>query len=298
MITLSRLQQTLSPSPATADEDLYFLRLNPFLDSFIRPDNETCLICPKRLQIQCEILDNLERPGESKADLRIVYFITSAPGHWRQRSAIRETYGSVAHPHPVFITGHTGDATEMQMLANEAILYKDIIVEDFVDSYWNLTLKTGFILKQFLRLCPQADFLVKADDDVFLQPHVIEQVLATARADQLTGALQQGALPYRDPTDKYYLPYWLYNRSVLPDFLSGTTYIMPGRRVPEILETSFSVPLLNLEDVFFTGIVAQTLNLPLMRDQRFCAKAKEEGEKDLCVLRWVGRRLGELEGIN
>lgn len=161
----------------------------------------------------------------------------------------------------------------MDRLVGEAREYRDIIIEDFLDTYRNLTIKTAFILKHFLALCPQADFLIKTDDDMFVQPAVFDAVLATADTDQLIGEVQVGAIPYRDPVSKYYLPQWMFNETVFPDFVSGWTYVLPGRRVPEIYAAAFTVPMLNLEDVFMTGLVAgRTLNLTMVDDKRFRTK--------------------------
>lgn len=138
----------------------------------------------------------------------------------------------------------------------------------------NLTIKTAFILKQFLSLCPQGDFLIKTDDDMFLQPHLFHEILEQADPDQLTGDLQVGAVPYRDQESKYFVPKWLYNETLLPNFTSGWTYVLPGRRVQEIMEASFTVPMINLEDVYFSGLVAgKALNLTMVHDDRFRTKA-------------------------
>lgn len=65
----------------------------------------------------------------------LVYFVTSSPGNWRERDAIRQTWGAVPSPRPVFITGYTADLSVMDALVTEAREYKDIIIEDFYDTY-------------------------------------------------------------------------------------------------------------------------------------------------------------------
>lgn len=266
MITISKITEsaTFLELIMQADSKLNFLRVNPFLDSYIRPQQQSCLICTQQLQHECQ-----DYGGDDDNRL-LVYFITTAPENWLNRRAIRETWAPVTNPRPVFITGYSADLATMDLLVSEAREYQDIIVEDFLDTYQNLTLKTGFILKHFLSLCPQADFLIKTDDDMFVQPALFDELLAGTDTDHLLGQVQVGATPYRNPISKYYLPYWLYNDTVLPEFVSGWTYVLPGRRVPEIYSASFTVPLLNLEDVFFTGLVAgKTLNLTMVDDKRF-----------------------------
>lgn len=265
MITMSNVSEVIINA---AETELLFLKLNPFIDSYIRPGNESCLICPRHMQLECQDLPL------SEEDRLMVFFVTSAPANWENREVIRATWATVASPKPVFITGYTSDLAVMDRLVAEARKFQDIIVEDFLDSYRNLTVKTGFILKHFLSLCSHADFLIKTDDDMFIQPARFQEVLAQADADQVTGDVQVGAVPYRDPWSKYYLPEWLYNGTLLPNFTSGWTYVLPGRRVQEIYEASFTVPMINLEDVFFTGLVAgRTLNLTMVHDKRFRTKS-------------------------
>ena len=276
--TISRLSQEYI---ITANEtNLYFMRINPFLDTYLRPGNESCLICPTRMQDECQgHEDNLE-----EGDRFIVYFITSSPGNVENREVIRSTWAATVTPRPVFITGYTSDLGVMDQLVREAHQYQDIIIEDFQDSYRNLTIKTAFILKQFLRLCPTAEFLVKTDDDMFIQPTVLQEVLRDADPDQLTGELQTDAVPYRNPVSKYFLPSWLYNETTLPTFVSGWTYVLPGRRVHEILEASFTVPMINLEDVFISGLVAgRTLNLTMVDDKRF--RTKKFKGRNICLFK-------------
>lgn len=257
------------------NEDLKYIRENPYLDAYLQLNQESCIVCPRRLKVECDIYSSTARPS----DQLLVYFITTAPEHWRQRAAIRATWGASTTPRPVFMAGYTEDPATMELMLREAHVHQDLIVEDFVDNYWNLTLKTGFILKHFHELCPQADFLVKTDDDMFLQPEVIEERLSTADRDQLTGFVQRGTVPYRHPTDRYYLPYWMYNETVLPDFTSGWAYVLPGRRIPEIIDASLLVPMINLEDVFFTGIVARRmLGLDLICDEHFKAGTFHPGK--------------------
>lgn len=267
----------------TRSEELKFLRDNPYLDKYLRPLNESCLVCPRRLEQECQQLTAY--PSNNNNNQILVYFVPSAPAHNRQRFAIRSTWGATVNPKPVFIVGYTEDLTVMRRVLKEAHKYQDLIIEDFLDTYWNLTLKTGFILKHFLSLCPQANFLIKTDDDMFIQPRILNQILSTADDDQLTGFVQRNAPPYQLPTDRYYLPPWMFDEPVLPDFISGWTYVLPGRRIGEIYEAALSLAMLNLEDVFFTGLVAgRHLNLTMVSSDAFTANEEEE-MSGLCAFR-------------
>lgn len=53
-------------------------------------------------------------------------------------------------------------------VTDESILYGDIIPQDFIDLYYNLTLKTIKAFRWVTEFCPIVKYAVKADSDVFL----------------------------------------------------------------------------------------------------------------------------------
>lgn len=59
----------------------------------------------------------------------------------------------------------------------EAKEYSDLIIYDLEDHYMNLTLKSALMLQWSLRRCPQAETLLKTDDDVFVNPWMMMKVV-------------------------------------------------------------------------------------------------------------------------
>ncbi|XP_055694768.1 beta-1,3-galactosyltransferase 1-like [Lutzomyia longipalpis] len=232
------------------------------LTDFIQPDHRTCLICPK--------VPDVCRDGREANTT--IFFVTTSPTNREKRDVIRSTWAQKANPKPFFVTGHIPDSKTMNLLEEEARLYNDIVVEDFVDTYVNLTLKTGFMFKNFLSICPKAKYMMKCDDDVMVNPNVVEALVAKVAGPNkpLIGRLFVSPEPFRDIHSKYYIPYWLYDKPLFPPYLSGPGYLVPGESVQKILEESFKEPLINLEDVFFTGIIAmEKLNMTLQNSKRF-----------------------------
>ena len=54
------------------------------------------------------------------------------------------------------------------MVEQESQIFHDIVVEDFVDSYHNLTLKTMMGMRWIATFCEHAQYVLKADSDVFV----------------------------------------------------------------------------------------------------------------------------------
>ena len=53
-------------------------------------------------------------------------------------------------------------------------------MEDFHDTYLNLTLKTTFLLKWVTARCSNAKFVFKVDDDVFVNPEKLWSTLESS----------------------------------------------------------------------------------------------------------------------
>lgn len=95
---------------------------------------------------------------------------------------------------------------QMQTL-QESIKYKDIIAEDVTDTYNNLTIKSIFMLKWIQRKCMQARFVMKADDDTYINLanlyNYTSQIEGDKMKDFLVGSIQLYPSPQR-----YYFSKW------------------------------------------------------------------------------------------
>ena len=69
------------------------------------------------------------------------------------------------------------------------------------------------------------------------------------------GYLYKHVSPDRNPQSKWYLPHHVYPSKSLPNFLSGTSYLLSTNLLTHLLTESMKTPLINLEDVYLTGFV-------------------------------------------
>ncbi len=84
----------------------------------------------------------------------------SSPDHFSHRRSLRETFCSpcsggeefreILSCECVFVLGLSNDEEVRPKVEEEAEEFGDVLVEDFLDSYNNLTLKSLFMLKHFL----------------------------------------------------------------------------------------------------------------------------------------------------
>ncbi|CAM4618401.1 unnamed protein product [Lepidochelys kempii] len=132
--------------------------------------------------------------------------IKSVPGNFAARQAVRETWGREgAHGgqpvRTIFLMGaaHGPHQPDLRrLIAAESQAYGDVLVWDFEDTFFNLTLKDFLFLGWALAHCPDARFVLKGDDDVFINtPRVLAYLgaLDTHRPDAVHRAGHGQRLP-------------------------------------------------------------------------------------------------------
>ncbi|XP_076105613.1 beta-1,3-galactosyltransferase 1-like, partial [Mytilus galloprovincialis] len=204
----------------------------------------------------------------------LAVIVCAAAENFRQRITIRKTWGSVAKTNKeialVFMLGKTSDSNVQQEILNESNLYHDIIQEDFVDSYRNLTYKSVAMLKWSYTYCPSAQYVLKADDDMFVNLEYLLNVLKHKRLKEtVIGLKVTGARPNQDKSSKWYAPKELFNGTVYPPYCSGTSYVISGDSVKKLYSASLDTPYFYIEDVFITGICRTRANIKISNDQGF-----------------------------
>lgn len=213
------------------------------------------------------------------AHLRLLILVTSAPSHASARDAVRLTWGHFRARSDVaiaFVLGQAPAALEAALVAEDA-LYGDLIVGNSVDSYQNLTLKTISMLEWKLQYCPQAPYLLKTDDDMFINvPRLLSHVDKAGNASRtIWGRVVYKALPIRslksEANSKFFISKQEWGDSVFPDYATGPAYLMTADCVGPLLDAAGEPRrrFMFLEDVFFTGILATELGIKRMLSPAF-----------------------------
>ncbi|CAL8083370.1 unnamed protein product [Orchesella dallaii] len=212
--------------------------------------------------------ENLTSPFCGPA-VQILIMVTSAPNNSLSRNAIRDTWGSRNYIWPkgvrlAFVLGRTNNETIQKRVTKEAEEFQDIVQEDFLDTYHNLTLKSMAMLKWINLTCSVNNdisssplWVLKSDDDMFINVDRLLKVAHDSPNSKMIGRLTCGALPIKERNSKLYMPKYLYPSPVYPGYLSGTAYLLRGDMVPTLLENSLTIPLIHLEDIYVTAILAR-----------------------------------------
>ena len=81
--------------------------------------------------------------------------------------------------------GYSSDKAQQDRIRNESETHHDIVQGIFLDTYKNLTYKTVMGHMWASRFCPQAEFVVKADDDIYLDLYALYTVASRYKSDKV-----------------------------------------------------------------------------------------------------------------
>ncbi|EEB19656.1 beta-1,3-galactosyltransferase, putative [Pediculus humanus corporis] len=100
----------------------------------------------------------------------LLILIHTAPNNFEKRKIIRDTWGSIVDSRYrlLFLLGLPDTSSLQHKLDKENESHGDIVQGNFVDAYRNLTYKHVMALKWTKYFCPNVKYLLKTDDDVFV----------------------------------------------------------------------------------------------------------------------------------
>lgn len=210
-------------------------------------------------------------------EMDLVIIIMSAPTHLEARMAIRQTWGHFGQRSDIsilFMLGATMDSKVETILRKEQKTYNDVIRGKFLDSYSNLTLKTISTLEWVDNYCSKVKFLLKTDDDMFINvPRLQAFTIKHARdKNVIFGRLAKKWKPIRNKKSKYFVSQAQFKHAVFPDFTTGPAYLLSSDIVRKLYDAALDQTYLKLEDVFVTGIVADKLGIKRIHANEFLNK--------------------------
>lgn len=198
----------------------------------------------------------------------LVLLVVTEPKDVAGRNAIRQTWGNESSVPGVsmlrlFLIGvHPVFGKELQpMLEEESLLYHDILQQDFLDTYNNLTLKTLMGMEWVSKHCPNASYVMKADHDVFLNlGYLVQQFLVPPKKNFMTGYIYRNTGPLRSKAYKWYVPHEVYPNATYPPYCGGPGYVLSGDLASKIYGIAQTLPVINMEDSFM-GICLHALGI-------------------------------------
>ena len=140
----------------------------------------------------------------------------------------------------------------------ESELYGDLVMGNFHDTYKNLIYKGLVAIKWIKLYCTNVDYVVKTDDDVFLNIFGLVYYLNTHDTKPKTVFCPrlEWIQIIRDKSSKWYVdPRYFPGQIYYPAYCLGLIYIFTKDIIEELYNLCQDPGSFTIEDVFFTGIV-------------------------------------------
>uniref|UniRef100_A0A672FUV0 Hexosyltransferase n=1 Tax=Salarias fasciatus TaxID=181472 RepID=A0A672FUV0_SALFA len=206
--------------------------------------------------------------------------VKSVAADFHKRQVVRRTWGREGHfqndvsIRTVFLLGVPRNRSALplweQLLAYESDAYKDILLWDFEDTFFNLTLKETHFLEWVNSSCPHVKFIFKGDADVYVNIENILEMLRGQKWDEdlFVGDIIIHAKPIRRRTSKYYVPEFVYGGGLYPNYAGGGGFVMSGHTARRLSSACQQVELFPIDDVFL-GMCLQVIGVKPSRHQGF-----------------------------
>ncbi|XP_061493733.1 UDP-GlcNAc:betaGal beta-1,3-N-acetylglucosaminyltransferase 7 [Rhineura floridana] len=212
----------------------------------------------------------INHPEKCSGDIYLLIVVKSIITQHDRREAIRRTWGQEKEMdgqkiRTLFLLGVASKEEEranyQKLLDYENRIYGDILQWDFLDSFFNLTLKEVHFLKWFNTYCDNVQYIFKGDDDVFVSPDNIVEFLQDQKpGDLFVGDVLFKARPIRKKENKYYIPAALYNKNTYPPYAGGGGFVMNGPLAKKLHKVSETLELYPIDDVFL-GMCLEVLKV-------------------------------------
>ncbi|XP_041799033.1 N-acetyllactosaminide beta-1,3-N-acetylglucosaminyltransferase 3-like [Chelmon rostratus] len=219
------------------------------------------------------LLDLPDKCGgaSGSAEVFLLLVIKSSPENYDRREVLRKTWAKERLQNGVriqriFISGTTGTGFEKDsmngVLKLEQHEHSDILQWDFSDSLYNFTLKQILFLEWMERNCPNARFLLNADDDVFAVTDNVVEYLQSLEDNNgnkhlFTGHLIQNVRPTALSWSKHFIPVQVQESGSYPPFCSGGGILLSGYTALVIYNMSQSIPILPFDDIYMGMCLAK-----------------------------------------
>ncbi|XP_055606719.1 beta-1,3-galactosyltransferase 9 [Uranotaenia lowii] len=204
--------------------------------------------------------------GDERWTPLILVLVHSAPSNWYKRNTIRDTWGQFdPRAKLVFLLGAVNSTTLQRRIEEENRQHDDIVQGNFIDAYRNMTYKHVMALKWFTYHCPEAKYILKADDDVFVNTPVLYDSLESyaQRSGLLFCQKISRAAVKRTYRSKWFVSIREYPNKYYPNHCPGYSIIYTPDVAFQLYKEAQQQPYFWIDDVHLTGTIANRVNVTI-----------------------------------
>lgn len=238
----------------------------------VRPPNS--IASSSRLLIRAYFLINGNVICGSVSSPYIIIVIPTLVNHFEKRQAIRETWmgAAISNDWPrakidknvrhVFFMGIQSNFSQdaLHELQEEYKTFGDIVLVNIPEFYRNLSKKMLMALQWVQQYCPQADYVMKSDEDTFVNIPLLIQVLSYIAVKSKTstfvvGKAHTSVKPRVVRGGRWGVSKEEYPLEHFPRYLYGHSYVISRAGISALVRSSRRVKVIPAEDVYLTGIL-------------------------------------------
>lgn len=225
--------------------------------------------------------------------VRLVYLVKSALHNTKRRLAIRNSWGferrfSDVEVRTVFLLGNSDSDILQQLIDEESSKYGDIVQGDFLDTYFNNTIKTMLGFKWAVTFCPNSQFYMFVDDDYYVStrnllkfirhPTGYPQYLSANKAPthlkvsldafhyelpsdiRLYAGFTFTSSPHRHITSKWHVSFDEYPYHMWPPYVTAGAYVLSREALFDMYYASFYTKHFRFDDIY-VALLAKKSNI-------------------------------------
>ncbi|KAF7637135.1 Hexosyltransferase [Meloidogyne graminicola] len=209
--------------------------------------------------------------------IKLLVLIMSRRNTLFKRMGIRKSWAKDKNKRIVIryvIGGPKSDEENSTFVENELLMeqrkYKDLIRYTIPDGYENLHFKMGAAFQWQQKWCPNAEYIMKTDDDTIVDLPRWEfwtdrkfkkDVEKVPNKAVFFGMRLEEIEPIRDPNHKWYVSVEHFPGKFFPFYMQGASYFGTNNAINLIMSHTKEVIGFNMDDIVFTGTLADIANV-------------------------------------
>lgn len=218
--------------------------------------------------------------NDSSAPFLLV-LVHSSSKNFEKRETIRKTWGQ--HNDKIkllFVLGAVNDKELQHKLDLENKKYNDFIQGSFLDTYRNITYKHVMLFKYVVYHCLDAKYILKTDDDVFVNTPLLINFLNNDLSPHGTSKMlfcetRSGHKVKRSYRSKWRVSFEEYSGKEYPTHCPGWFLLYSPDVIFGLYREAQNAPYFWIDDVHVTGTLFQKLKLKHSNIQRYKVTLKD-----------------------